>query len=98
VICQSRKELAGVCDDVINKFISFNIPITDTKGEHSLMVFMLERRGYTLWAKSCTRAIRHCSWKLDDAFDIDEILQELHTKCMEAIEASDRYSTDMERT
>jgi len=91
MIHQTVKELAHECDGVINKFISFNIPITDTENEHSLMVFMLERKGYKLFAKSCTRAIKNCQIHLDDAFDIDELLQELHTLCQESIMNSKRY-------
>ena len=90
-ICQNQKELAEVCDQVIAKFISLNIQITDTKKEHSLMVFMLERRGYTLHAKSCTRSIKSCQIDLDDVFTIDEHLQDLATDCDLAIMNSKRY-------
>ena len=92
MICQDIKELCGVCDKVILKFISFNIPIEDTENEHCLMIFMLERKGYKLKANSCTRKIKSCIIDLDDCFSIDEILQDLHTKCEESIEQSKRYS------
>jgi hypothetical protein len=91
-ICQNVKELSEVCDQVINKFISMNIRINDTEGKHSLMVFILERHGYKLKAKSCTKDIKSCDIQLDDAFTIDELLQELHTECVQNIENSERYS------
>jgi len=91
-ICQNVKELAEVCDEVIAKFISLNIQINDTEKKHSLMVFMLDRRGYKLLAKSCTSDIKHCEVDIDDAFTVDELLQELHTLCQQNIDNSKRYS------
>jgi hypothetical protein len=90
-VCQNQKELAGVCDQVIAKFTSLNFEITDSKKEHSLMLFMLVRIGYTLHAKSCTREIKNCKVLLDDVFTIDEILQDLHISCELEIMKSGRY-------
>jgi len=92
MICQNMKELCEVCDKVISKFMSLNIPIEDTENEHSLMVFILERKGYKLKAYSSTRKIKSCIIDLDDCFSIDEILQDLHTMCEESIDQSKRYS------
>jgi len=91
MICQNIKELAQQTDECIQKFISLNIPITDTEGQHSLMVFMLERVGYKLYAKSCTTLIKNCFVHLDDAFSLDEHLQDLHSLCCESIMNSKRY-------
>ena len=90
-ICQNKKELAEVCDEVIAKFISLNIKITDSKKEHTLMVFMFKRIGYKLHAKSCTRSVKSCVIDLDDTFTIDEHLQDLHSDCELAIMGSKRY-------
>lgn len=96
MIHQTVKELAQECDEVIRRFISLNIPITDTENEHNLMVFLLIRKGYKLYAQSSTKMIRCCEIELDDCFHMDEILQELHTKCCEAINNSKRYEVTHE--
>jgi hypothetical protein len=92
MIHPDMKSLKTEIDKVIAKFISLNINIADTKNEHKLMVFMLEREGNKFFAKSCTRAIRHCKVDIDDTFSVDELLQELHTKCQESINNSKRYT------
>jgi hypothetical protein len=92
MIYPNRKELAEEMDNVINKFMSLNIPIDDTKEEHSIMVFMLVRKGYTLHAKSPTRLIKGVSVPIDDVFCVDEHLQDLHTLAMQSIENSLRYT------
>ena len=94
MIHQDIKGLTQECDEVISKFMSLNIPITDTKGEHSLMVFILVRKGYTLEAQSPARSIKSCSIRLDDAFHMDELLQDLNTKCEDAIRSTPRYEVD----
>ena len=91
MIHATLKDLAEECDEAIQKFISLNIPITDTEHKHTLMVFPLIRKGYKLYAQSGTRMIRCCEVVLDDCFHLDEILQELHTKCCEAINKTKRY-------
>lgn len=91
MIHQDIKGLVKECDEVIAKFISINIPITDTQGEHSLAVFLLVRKGYVLTAQSSTSAIKSSSIQLDDAFHIDELLQDLYTECEESIGESKRY-------
>jgi len=92
MIHQTVKELAQECDEAIAKFKSFNIDITDTENEHSLMVFLLVRHGYTLRAVSSGRAIKSCTIKLDDCFHLDELLQDLHTLCENSINNSKRYT------
>jgi hypothetical protein len=96
MIHQNIKELAEECDEAITKFISLNIPITDTENKHSLMVFILIRKGYKLHAQSGTRMIRSCEAELDDCFHLDEIFQDLHAKCCEAINNSKRYEVKHE--
>jgi hypothetical protein len=94
MIYQNKKELAKALDEVINKFISLNISITDTKNEHHLMVFMLERKGYKLRAVSPTRKVKSVSIDIDDIFGIDEHLQDLHTYASDSINQSKRYNID----
>lgn len=91
MIHQDIKGLAKECDEVIAKFISFNIPISDTQDEHSLAVFMLVRKGYTLMAQTCTKAFKGATIRLDDAFHMDELLQDLHSECLNEIMKSERY-------
>lgn len=91
MIHQDIRGLIEECDEVIAKSMSLNVPITDTENEHSLMVFILHRNGRRLCARSATRAIRCCAVELDAAFHMDELLQDLHTDCEQAINNSKRY-------
>lgn len=91
MIHQDIKGLVIECDAVISKFKSLNIPITDTQNEHTLMVFILRRKGNTLEAYSPTKAVRSCDIQLDDVFHMDELLQELHSSCLNSIRESERY-------
>ena len=92
MIHQTRKEMAAECDEAISKFMSLNFDIEDTEGEHNKMVFILRRHGYTLEAYSPTKEIKSCKQFLDDCYHLDDILQELHTDCINAIGDSKRYS------
>jgi len=89
---RNQKGLAKECDKVIDKFASLNFDIDDTQGEHTKMVFFLERRGYKLHARSPTGDIKHCMRPLDDCYHLNEILQDLHDECTNAIHKSKRYS------
>ena len=53
---------------------------------------MLVRKGYTLHATSPTRLIKSVSVPIDDAFCVDEHLQELNTLAEESIDNSKRYN------
>jgi hypothetical protein len=91
MIYQNKRELAVAMDDVISKFMSLNLDITDTENEHSLFVFTLERKGYQLRALSPTRLVKNASIPMEDCFSIDEHLQDLHEYCCLRINKSKRY-------
>ena len=92
MIHQNRKDLAEELDTLIAKFISLSMDIADTKEEHSTTFFLLVRKGYTLHATSPTRLIKSVSVPIDDAFCVDEHLQELNTLAEESIDNSKRYN------
>lgn len=92
MIHQNIKDLAEETDAVVNKFVSLNYKILDTEGAHTLMVFMLARKGYTLHAVSPTRSIASAQVALDDVFSLDEHLQDLSTLCEASINKSRRYA------
>jgi hypothetical protein len=91
MIHQNIKGLQEECDRYIDRAISLNIPITDTKNEHSLMVFILQREGRKFEAYSPSREIKSAKVTLDDCYHLDELLQDLYSKCLDNINNSKRY-------
>jgi hypothetical protein len=92
MVHQNIRDLAQEIDDVIAKYLSINYPITDTENQHSLMVFMLVRKGYTLRAMSPTRLIKSTQISIDDVYCVDEHLQQLDELCRNSISNSQRYA------
>jgi hypothetical protein len=92
MIYENIRELSKAIDDVIANYLSINYPITDTENQHSLMVFMLVRKGYTLKAVSPTKLIKSTQISVDDIFCVDEHLQQLDELCRNSIRNSQRYA------
>jgi hypothetical protein len=89
----TQKELAQNIDEIINKHISMNVMLKDPKNEHKMAIFMMVREGYKLIGRTCTKDFKTVQVDIDDAFCVDEILQELHTECQNSINNSERYQT-----
>jgi hypothetical protein len=91
MIHQNIKGLQEECDSYISRAVSLNIPITDTENKHSLTVFILQRAFRKFVAYSPTKEIKSAKVTLDDCYCLDELLQDLYSKCLENINNSKRY-------